>query len=152
LRSGSCQKKHGTQEDQALGRSRGGFSTKIHAVCDALGNPLDFILTGGQRNDCTQAIGLIGGRNYEALLADKGYDTDAIVAHVIEDGAQCVIPPKKNRVKQRAYDEDLYKERHKIECMFGFFKHYRRLFSRFEKIAARFQAFLHFASALQWMK
>ena len=145
-------KKNGGQEEQALGRSRGGFSTKIHAVCDALGNPLDFILTGGQRNDCTQAIALIEGRNYAALLADKGYDTDAIVAHVTEEGAKVVIPPKKNRVEQRAYDEDLYKERHKIECLFGFFKHYRRLFSRFEKVVARFQAFLHFAAALQWIK
>lgn len=117
-----------------------------------MGNPLEFILTGGEKADCKQAIPLIKGKKYGALLADKGYDTDAIVAHVGEGGALCVIPPKKNRKSQRDYDEELYKERHKIECMFGFFKHYRRLFSRFEKMASRFQAFLHFAAALQWMK
>jgi len=145
-------KKNGGQEKQALGRSRGGFSTKIHGLCDALGNPLDFILTGGEKADCKQAIPLIRNKKYGALLADKGYDTDAIVAHVTEGGAVCVIPPKKNRKVQRDYDEELYKERHKVECMFGFFKHYRRLFSRFEKVASRFQAFLHFAAALQWLK
>jgi len=91
-------------------------------------------------------------KEYEALLADKGYDTDAILDHVAENDAQSVIPPKKNRKVQRKYDEEVYKERHKIECLFGFLKHYRRLFSRFEKIASRFQAFLHFAAALQWLK
>lgn len=117
-----------------------------------MGNPLDFIITGGQRNDCTQAISLIRGKNYEALLADKAYDSDVIVKHAVKSNALCIIPSKKNRVEQRYYDEELYKERHKIECLFGFLKHYRRLFSRFEKIASRFQAFLHFAGALQWMK
>jgi transposase len=95
---------------------------------------------------------LLKDQEYEALLADKGYDTDEIVSHVTEASARCVIPPKKNRKCQREYDKELYKERHKIECLFGFLKHYRRLFSRFEKIASRFQAFLHFAAALQWLK
>jgi len=113
---------------------------------------LGFILTGGEKADCTQAIPLIENKKYEAFLADKGYDTDAIVAHVRESGASCVIPPKRNRKVQRDYDQELYRERHKIECLFGFFKHYRRLFSRFEKMASRFQAFLHFAAALQWLK
>jgi len=113
---------------------------------------LDFILTGGEKADCEHAIPLIQNRKYGAFLADKGYDTDAIVTHVVEGGASCVIPPKRNRKIQREYDKELYKERHKIECMFGFFKHYRRLFSRFEKMASRFQALLHFAAALQWIK
>jgi len=95
---------------------------------------------------------LIESKKYGVFLADKGYDSDAIVAHIREGGALCVIPPKKNRKVQREYDKALYKERHKVECMFGFLKHYRRLFSRFEKMASRFQAFLHFAAALQWMK
>ena len=145
-------KKHGTQDDQALGRSCGGFSTKVHAVCDALGNPLNFILTPGQTADSTQALALIQGQAYEALLADKGYDTDEIVAQVTASGARCVIPPKRNRTVVRDYDRELYKERHKVECLFGFLKHYRRVFSRFDKIAKHFQAFLHFAAALQWLK
>ena len=124
----------------------------MHGVYDALGNPLDFVLTSGQAADCQQVLPLLEGKKYEALLADKGYDTDEIVTAVSQGDALCVILPKKNRKVQRAYDRELYKERHKIECLFGFLKHYRRIFSRFEKIAARFQAFLHFAAALQWLK
>jgi len=149
---GRAKKKYGEQAAQALGRSRGGFSTKIHGLCDASGRPLDFLLSAGQAADCTYAIPLVQDQTYDALLADKGYDTDAIVAHVTQQGAACVIPAKKNRTTPRPYDKELYKDRHKIECMFGFFKHYRRVFARFEKIASRFQAFLHFAAALQWMK
>lgn len=124
----------------------------MHGICDALGNPLDFILTPGQSADCKQAVPLLKNKEYDTLLADKGYDTDEIVVAVAESEALCVIPPKKNRKVQREYDQELYKERHKIECLFGFLKHYRRIFSRFEKIASRFQAFLHLAAALQWLK
>lgn len=150
--AGAVKQKYGDQDAQALGRSRGGFSTKVHGLCDALGRPLDFLVSAGQAADCTYAIPLVQHHTYGALLADKGYDTDAIITHVKTQGSVCVIPPKKNRVTQRLYDTELYKERHKIECLFGFLKHYRRVFSRFEKIAARFQAFLHFAAALQWLK
>ena len=87
-----------------------------------------------------------------AVLADKGYDTDEIVASIEKNGGIAVIPPKSNRKIQRKYDTELYKERHKIECLFGFIKHYRRLFSRFEKIKTRFSAFLHFLAAIQWLK
>ena len=109
-------------------------------------------MTGGQVADCTQAIPLLKNKKYEALLADKGYDSDSIVKHAISDGAIAVIPPKKNRKIRRKYDRNLYKERYKIECLFGFLKHYRRLFSRFDKLASRLQAFLHFVAALQWLK
>lgn len=85
-------------------------------------------------------------------MADKGYDTDEIVDHINEVGAMVIIPPKKNRKKQRSYDKELYKERHRIECLFGFLKHYRRLFARFDKLVSRLQAFLHFVGALQWIK
>ena len=83
-------------------------------------------MTGGQVADCTQAIPLLNGKKYGALLADKGYDSNSIVEYAIADGAAAVIPPKKNRIIQRKYDEEIYKERHKIECLFGFLKHYRR--------------------------
>ena len=152
MQLGQIKKKYGTQNEQALGRSRGGFTTKIHGLCDALGNPLDFILTGGEMAECSQAISLLKNKKYEAVLADKGYDSDSIIHHIRSCQASVVIPPKKNRVQAREYDKNMYKEHYKIECLFGFLKHYRRLFSRFEKIASRFQAFLHFVGALQWLK
>jgi transposase len=140
------------QEEQGLGRSRGGFSTKIHTVCDALGNPLRFVITGGQQNDCTQFSALIDGIKSDFVLADKGYDTDEIIRIVTESGAIAVIPLKKNRKMARPFDAEMYKERYKIECLFGFLKHLRRMFARFEKTKMRFEAFLHFAAALQWIK
>jgi len=147
-----CYAQKNDQEHQALGRSKGGFSTKIHAVCDALGNPLRFIITPGQRNDCTQALALLDGFVAEAVLGDKGYDANAIIDAIEASGATPVIPPRSNRTIQRLIDLELYKERHKIECLFGFLKHYRRLFSRFDKLKSRFSAFLHFVAALQWLK
>jgi transposase len=116
------------------------------------GFPLGFILTGGQVADCVQAVPLLLGLHFQALLADKGYDTDALIAYVESVGAKAIIPPKSNRIVQREYDKHFYKERYKIECSFGFLKHYRRIFSRFDKIASRFLAFLHFVAALQWLK
>jgi len=88
----------------------------------------------------------------EAVLADKGYDTDLIIETIESKGGIAVIPSKKNRKIQRDIDAELYKERHKIECLFGFLKHYRRLFSRFDRLKSIFLSFLHFAAALQSLK
>ncbi len=147
-----CQSQKNEQGPEGLGRFGGGFSSKIHAVCDALGNPLDFIVSGAQVHDATQAIALISGLQADALLADKGYDSDAIRDFARNQGIEPHIPPRQNRIETRFYDKALYKERHKIECLFGFMKHCRRLFSRFDKTKRSFTAFLHFAAALQWLK
>ncbi len=149
---GRSVKKSGGQAHQALGRSRGGFSTKIHLAVDALGYPLKFILTGGEVNDMTEAANLIDGFNYEALIADKGYDADALIASVTASGHEAVIPPKKNRLIQREYDRHLYRERHLIECFIGKIKQYRQVFSRFEKLSKNYLGFLSFVSALVWLR
>jgi transposase len=135
-----------------LGRSRGGFSTKVHAIVDALGNPLDFVLTGGQAADITQAEALLPEAPVEAVVADKGYDADAFVATVTARGAKAVIPPRKRRTQPRDYDRHVYKERHLIECFFGKIKHYRRIFSRFEKTARNSLSFLRLVAALVWLR
>ena len=140
------------QEREGLGRSCGGFSSKIHAVCDALGNPLKFIITPGQQHDSSKAIEIISGVKAKALLADRGYDSDAIRAAAQSKGIQAHIPPRKNRLIKPTYDKEIYKERYKIECLFGFLKHYRRLFSRFDKTKRNFSAFLHFVASLQWLR
>ena len=119
---------------------------------DALGNPLCFTLTGGQRHDITQAASLTIGFNCDYVMADRSYDADDFVQLIMDIGAIPVIPPRKNRIDQRKYDEHLYQERHLVECFIGKFKHYRRLFSRFDKLASRFLAFLSFASALIWLR
>ncbi len=95
--------------DQALGRSRGGFSTKLHIAVDGLGNPVEFILTGGQEADINQGAALVKGHDADAVIADKGYDGDKFVATIEASGAAAVIPPRKNRIFKREYDEHLYK-------------------------------------------
>ncbi len=140
------------QEEEALGRSKGGFSTKIHAAVDALGLPLKFILTPGQRNDCTQAIELTEEISGVTVIADKGYDSDAIIQQLAHQDCAAVIPPKRNRKIPRIIDRYLYKERHVIECCFGKLKHYRRIFSRFDKSASAFMSFLCFAGTLLWLR
>lgn len=120
-------------QDQALGRSKGGFTTKIHVMVDALGNPLDFILTGGQAADVTQAYTLIEGVKATYALMDKAYDADKLIEQLREQNIIPVIPPKANRKEPREYDKHIYKERHLIECFIGKLKQFRRIFSRFEK-------------------
>lgn len=143
--------KNGDQAAQALGRSRGGFSTKVHVSVDGLGNPLRFILTGGQRHDITQASTLLADCVCEYVIADRGYDADDFIALIIERGATPVIPPRKKRTAMRDYDAHLYRERHLVECFIGKIKHYRRVFSRFDKLARRFLGFLNFVGALIWL-
>ena len=81
------------------------------------------------------------------MIADKAYDTDAILQAVAAGGALAVIPPKATRSHQRPTDWHLYRQRHKIENLFGFMKHYRRVFARFEKLARRYLAFVHLVAA-----
>ena len=145
-------KKNGGQACQALGRSRGGFSTKIHVSVDGLGNPLRFILTGGQRHDITQAEELIAGYAGEQVLADKGYDSQEFREHILALGMTAVIPPRSNRKEPAGYDRHLYRERHLVECFINKIKHYRRIFSRFEKLDTRYLGFLHFTAALIWLR
>jgi transposase len=136
----------GGQEDQALGRSRGGFGTKIHIAVDGLGNPVRFSVTAGQVGDLTQAEGLLEGLEPGAVIADKGYDSDKFVAKVESVGAEVVIPPLGCRKVLREYDEHLYKERNKAERFIGLIKQYRRVATRYEKTARNFLAFVHVAA------
>ncbi len=122
-------------------------------LVDALGNPLKFLLTSGAAGDNPQAIPLLEGRQTAEVLADRGYDADATIAY-IEGQLQAVatIPPKRSRVTPRDCDHAAYKERHLVECFIGKLKHFRRVFSRFDKYARRYLAFVHFASTVIWLK
>lgn len=142
VRGRRLEKKHGGQEKQALGRSRGGFSTKIHIAVDGLGNPLRFLLTGGECHDLSQAQALTEGYRPECLIADKGYDADAWIATLSARGIQSVIPARQCRTKKREYDRHRYRERHLVECFINKIKHYRRVFSRFEKLSKIYLGFL----------
>jgi len=114
-------------QEQDLGRSRGGFSTKIHAACYALGNPIKFVITAGQRSDYTKAYDLIESQEMSALIADKGYDANFIVEYAESVKADVVVPSRKNRKIVRDYDSEIYKERNLIERMFNKIKNFRRV-------------------------
>ena len=140
------------QEREALGRSKGGFSTKIHALSDALGNPLKFALTAGQQSDISQANKLIEGFFDTICLADKGYISQKFFNELEKRNCSSVIPSRRNAINPREYDKVLYRERNAIECFFGKIKHFRRIFSRFDKIAQSYLSFLHFAGMLIWIR
>ena len=126
----------------------GGFSTKIHILVDALGNPVEFILTGGQQADVTQAEALMQEHQADAVIADKAYDSDAVVDAAKRQGAEAVIPSKKNRKVPREYDKHLYKDRKKVEWFINLLKQYRRVATRYEKTARNFLGFVHVASIM----
>ena len=120
---------------------------------DALGYPLRFILTKGQAHDAPQAPVLLEDVLSEQVIADKGYDSDTILDLIREQlEAQAVIPPKANRLDQRDYDKNAYKERHLVECFINKIKQFRRIFTRFDKYAERYADFLYFACTLIWLR
>ena len=100
----------------------------------------------------TQAQALLEPYEFAQAIADKAYDTDDLLAFIAEKEAEAIIPPKANRTEKRAYDKHVYKERHLVECFINKIKHYRRTFSRFEKLADRYLGFLSFAGALIWLR
>lgn len=145
--------KRGTHR-RALGRSRGGFTSKLHCLADALGRPVAFHLTGGEAVDCKAYDALIGlpAHAPEGLLADKGYDTDAIRADLAERQIEAVIPGRSNRRVKIEHDRALYKQRNRIERMFGRLKINRAIATRYDQLANSFLGMVHIATARYWLK
>jgi len=113
---------------------------------------LRFILTGGERNDITQAPALIKDLFAEYVIADKGYDSEAFVSRLKEQDSAAVIPSRATNKVQREIDTHLYKERHLVENQIGKLKHFRRVFSRFDKLAKNYLSFIYFASTVIWLR
>ncbi len=139
-------------EKQALGRSRGGFSSKIHITVDALGNPLRFRLSPGQAHDIKEAWGLVEGFAFQRVIADRGYAAQPFVDSLLDRDIEVVIPPHPRAKEQREYDKWLYRERHLVECFINKIKHFRRVFSRFEKLDTSYLGFLHLVGTLIWLR
>lgn len=146
-------KKKYPHNDQAIGRSKGGLATKIHATCDALGNPTSFHLTPGQEHDLNGADALMDEViKADALLADKAYDADERVRHKLaEKGCIAVIPPKSNRKNPLDYDKEDYKARHLIENFFAKLKQYRAIATRYDKTAQNFLGAIYIAAIVIWL-
>ena len=134
--------------DKAVGRTRGGLNTKLHAIVDGLGNPVEFLLSAGNDNDCVHAIELL--ENVELcgsnVLADRAYGARSIREYISEHGANYVIPPQSNVSNPWPVDWYLYKEQHLIECFFQKIKWFRRIATRYDKLDASFLAFVYLAA------
>ncbi len=135
---------------QAIGRSRGGLTTKIHALVEGLGNLARFVLTEGQAHDITQAATLLD-IDPEAVVADKAFDADPLRQNIAQRGAKAVIPPRSNRNAPASYDRHQYKHRNLIERHFCRIKPFRRIATRYEKLASRFASFIALVAAFVWL-
>lgn len=121
-------------------------------MSDALGLPLKINLTGGQVHDSVPAVELLEGITSDYVLADRGYDSKEIVEFIEAQGAKPVIPPRKSNKVQRVYDHHIYRERHLIECLFNKIKHYRRVATRYEKLADNFRSMILLAFIMVWIR
>ena len=128
------------------------MSTKIHATCDALGNPTGFHLTAGQAHDLEGADALIDEIDAAALLADKAYDAeDRVLKRLETKKCKAVIPAKSMRKEQRTYDRVLYQARHLIENFFAKLKQYRCIATRYDKTARNFLGGVYLAATVIWL-
>ena len=134
-----------------MGRSRGGLTSKIHALVDAEGRPVTLRLTGGQVADCAEAEVLIDGLGEgDILLADKGYDNNAIRAKAAQRKAWANIPPKANRKGTFAFSRWVYRQRNLVERFFNRIKQFRGIATRYDKRPENYMAALKLVAARIW--
>ena len=124
------------------------MTTKILALTDALGNLVRFVLLPGQRFDTVGVAPLIDGIEFDALIADKAFDANAIIADLDKRGAKVVISQHPRRASPRPIDEEMYKWRHLIENFFCKLKEFKRIAMRADKTDQSFTAMIHIAAAV----
>ncbi len=146
-------RKGGIQRN-ALGRSRGGFSTKINARTNADGLPIGIVITSGQAHDVTAYRALMEEVDCdpERMLADKGYDSDAVRQDIRNRGGEPMIPTTANRKAQVVVDKAIYSLRNRIERFFNRLKNSRRVATRFDKLVESFAAFVLLAVVRIWIR
>lgn len=139
------------ERNQAIGRSRGGRTTKIHALTDTACRPVAFLLTGGQVADCAAANRLLEQiATADLVHGDKGYDTNAVRGMIEAKGAAPNIPPKVNRRWKSCFSPYLYRSRNAIERMFNRLKDFRRIATRYDRLAVNFLAAVHIAAIVSY--
>ncbi len=125
------------------------MNSKLHAVCDGLGRPIILLLTEGQMSDHKGAVLLFSSLpRAKVLLGDKGYDRDWFRAALDSQGITACIPPKANRKAQYQYDKQLYRQRHKIENLFGRINDWRRIATRYDRCAHTFMSAISIAATV----
>jgi transposase len=139
------------EHKQAIGRSRGGRNTKIHAIADAKGRLLCILLTGGQAHDCPPAKRLIRRTSAaKKMLGDRAYDSADLRNWLDQRGTKPVVPNKSNRKQPFSFDRKSYKQRHYIENAFCRLKDFRRIATRYDRLARNFLASVCLVAAIVW--
>ena len=139
--------------DHAIGRSRGGLSTKIHAVVDEQGLPVRLLLSAGQASDMAAVPDLLAGLpTPAAVVADRGYDSNAVLDLIVRSGARASIPSCSRRIVRRSVDPAIYRQRNLIERFFCRIKQFRRIATRFDKLARNFRAAVLLAATRLWLR
>lgn len=142
-----------SNDDEAIGNSRGGLTSKIHLAVDSCGLPIRFEISGGEVRDCTMAPTLIESVPANTILiADKGYDSEALRQQRSDKGAVANIPRKKSsRLGNTALDKHLYKLRHLVENAFARWKHFRALATRYDKLKRNYLSVVAMACSYLWL-
>ncbi|UQN07881.1 IS5 family transposase (plasmid) [Deinococcus sp. QL22] len=153
----------GGQAEEALGRSRGGFSTKIHLRAEGHGKPMAFVLSGGERHESKYLQPLLekgavvrAGRGRprirpDRIVGDQGYSYTTVRKYLHSRGIRVTIPRRKDQGSDLCFDPAVYKERNKVERLVNRFKHFRRIATRYDKRARSYQAWLQVAAILLWL-
>ena len=141
----------GGKEVHAIAKSRGGNGTKIHAIVDALGYPLEILLTGANVHDSVPAAEFIAGKPSQYFIGDKAYDSNAIREAVARNGAAAIIPSHGRRFHVFDFDKHIYKERNLVERFFQRIKAWRRIATRYEKTRSMFEGMVSLACVLVWL-
>ena len=135
----------GGREDQALGRTKGGLNTKVQVVVDPRGRVANLLLSAGHEADISHAEELLAGVPVAMAVADKGDDSDAFRDWLRARGIKPCIPPRSNRTQPESYSKSAYRKRHVVENFFERIKNYRRVATRYDKLAVTYLGFVYLA-------
>jgi len=140
----------GGREAQAIGKSRGGWNTKLHALVDAAGTPTALSLSPGNEADVTHAPEMLEGMEPGKVVADKGYDSDPLRTWLAARGVAACIPPRSNRLRPITFSRISYRKRHLVENFFEKIKTFRRVATRYDKLAATYFGWVLLAVILKF--